>query len=127
MRSLLKILALAVPFMALGIPAVSQMPPGTPTRPGREQLQPGFINVNLNLNLSTPFDEKADLESQVEAAQRRAYGLASKQCEIIISTIATSCSIVGLSSNVSMQRPAQMQNLTVGVQVSLAVKLKDDI
>nr|WP_250811522.1 hypothetical protein [Neorhizobium tomejilense] len=53
------------------------------------------------------------------------YSLAAKQCELVLSTIASGCKISNLSNNLNSQR-LQRDNaqITVTAQITMTVKLK---
>jgi hypothetical protein len=96
-----------------------------PTRPGREPLPEGFVNLQSNITLALPFEEGEKPDAQVEAAQRTLYALAARQCLIAQDTIADECRVSNLSSTVNTQR-MQRENsqIMVTAQVTMAVKLK---
>ena len=121
MRSTIKILTMAAAVLSAAIPASSQTYP----RPGREAAPDGYTTLQSNVTLNIPYGESQNMETQVEDAQRTLYNLASRQCGIVLSTIATECRISNLSSNVSTQRmQREFQQITVTAQISMIVKLK---
>lgn len=87
----------------------------------------GHSAVNITLSLSNPVVEGEPVESQIEATQKKAYELAGKQCEILTQSVADSCKLLGMSSNVSTQRPAQFSQVTISLQLTLAVRFRDSV
>lgn len=87
----------------------------------------GHSSVNLTLSLSNPVADGESLENQIEATQKKAYELAGKQCEFLTQSVADSCKLLGLSSNVSTQRPAQFSQVTISLQLTLAVRFRDSM
>uniref|UniRef100_UPI0031016161 hypothetical protein n=1 Tax=Neorhizobium sp. EC2-8 TaxID=3129230 RepID=UPI0031016161 len=128
MRKPLKMITVSAVLFASAFPALSQptyVPPNIQQRPGREQSSEGYINLQSNISLGLPYNDDAPVETQVEAAQRRIYALAAKQCELVRATIASECKISNLSNNVNSQR-LQRDNaqIMVTVQITMSVKLK---
>jgi hypothetical protein len=122
MRRSLKSIILAALLFASALPAWSQsthMPPNLPQR------AEGYINLQSSISVGLPYNDGAPVESQIETAQRMIYSLAAKQCELVLSTIASDCKISNLSNNLNSQR-LQRDNaqITVTAQITMTVKLK---
>ena len=121
MRTTIKTLMLATVFLASAMPAFSQTYP----RPGREAAPEGYTTMQTNVTLNVPYVEGQAVDVQAEEALRTLYSLASRQCGIVLSTVATECRISNLTSTVNTQRMQRdFQQITVTAQISMIVKLK---
>lgn len=85
----------------------------------------GYVTVQTSISLSLPFDQNAQVDEQIQSAQRALYNIASKNCSVALETIADDCKITGMTNNVDMQRGNNRDAfISVRGQVNMAIKLK---
>ncbi|PCK83275.1 hypothetical protein CPT32_30205 [Rhizobium sophoriradicis] len=85
----------------------------------------GYITVQSSIALSLPFDQSAPVDEQVQKAQKALYDIASRNCSVVVETIADDCKITGITNNVDMQRGNNRDGfISVRGQISMAIKLK---
>ncbi|MBX5093318.1 hypothetical protein [Rhizobium lentis] len=95
----------------------------TPARPG--PVPEGYVTVQSSISLSLPFDQNAPVDEQVQKAQKALYDIASRNCSVVVETIADDCKVTGVTNNVDMQRGNNRDGfISVRGQISIAIKLK---
>ncbi|AIC28281.1 hypothetical protein IE4771_CH03194 [Rhizobium etli bv. mimosae str. IE4771] len=93
--------------------------------PRNVTIPEGYITVQSSMSLSLPFDQGAQLDEQVQKAQKALYNIASRNCSVVVETIAEDCKITGITNNVDMQRGNNRDGfISVRGQISMAIKLK---
>lgn len=93
--------------------------------PRNGAIPEGYITVQSSIALSLPFDQSAPVDEQVQKAQKALYDIASRNCSVVVETIADDCKITGITNNVDMQRGNNRDGfISVRGQISMVVKLK---
>ncbi|MBB4142639.1 hypothetical protein [Rhizobium rhizoryzae] len=114
-------------FIAIATLPNSALSQTIPYNPRALQVPEGHVSINVSLGLSNPIVEGTAVEEQIEAIQKRAYQLAGKQCQIITQSIADSCKLLGITSNINTQRQSPMSQIGITLQVNLAIRFRDEI
>lgn len=92
--------------------------------PRNGAIPEGYITVQSSIALSLPFDQSAP-DEQVQKAQKALYDIASRNCSVVVETIADDCKITGITNNVDMQRGNNRDGfISVRGQISMVIKLK---
>jgi hypothetical protein len=98
---------------------------GQTALPRNGMMPEGYVSVQSSISLSLPFDQSAPLDEQVQKAQKSLYDIASRNCSVVVETIAEDCKITGVTNNVDMQRGNNRDGfLSVRGQINMAIKLK---
>ncbi|MBB4572263.1 hypothetical protein [Rhizobium lentis] len=93
--------------------------------PRNGTIPEGYITAQSSISLSLPFDQSAQMDEQVQKAQKALYNIASRNCSVVVETIAEDCKITGITNNVDMQRGNNRDGfISVRGQISMAIKLK---
>jgi hypothetical protein len=97
---------------------------GRPRRAGDD----GLATVQSSITMSIPIKDAEDIAIQQEAGLRSFYKIAAGSCAMVIETIADSCEIAGVTSNVNARDRsmgvAVGSQITVTGQVTMRVKFK---
>ncbi|MER8409717.1 hypothetical protein [Mesorhizobium sp. M1342] len=122
----LKMTIIAALLCSTVAPAFSQVldETGRPRRPGED----GLARVQSGITMSIPVKDGEDIAVQQEAGLRSFYKLASGSCAMVLETIADSCEVTNVTTNVnardrSMGAAAGSQ-ITVTGQIAMKVKFK---
>ncbi|MER8465231.1 hypothetical protein [Mesorhizobium sp. M1396] len=88
----------------------------------------GLAKVQSGITMSIPVKDGEDIAAQQEAGLRSFYKLAAGSCAMVIETIADSCEVTNVTTNVnardrSMGAAAGSQ-ITVTGQIAMKVKFK---
>ncbi|MBB4477494.1 hypothetical protein [Rhizobium etli] len=93
--------------------------------PRNGAIPEGYIAVQSSISLSLPFDQSAQIDEQVQKAQKALYDIASRNCSVVVETIAEDCKIIGITNNVDMQRGNNRDGfISVRGQISMVIKVK---
>jgi len=97
---------------------------GRPRRAGDD----GFAKMQSSLTMSIPVKDDEDIAVQQEAGLRSFYKVAAGSCAMVIETLADSCEVTSVTTNVnardrSMGGSAGSQ-ITVTGQIAMKVKFK---
>lgn len=93
--------------------------------PRNNMIPEGYISVQSSISLSLPFDQSVEVDEQIQRAQKTLYDIASRNCSVVVETIAEDCKITGITNNVDMQRGNNRDGfLSVRGQINMAIKLK---
>jgi hypothetical protein len=84
-----------------------------------------LARVQSNLSISFPVMENEDPTARQQEALRSFYELAAGSCALVIETIADSCEIASVSSNINTRdRNLNGNQITVNGQISMKVQFK---
>ncbi|MET2826185.1 hypothetical protein [Mesorhizobium shangrilense] len=108
-------------------PAFSQMVDGRPLRPGED----GFARVQSSITIGIPVKDDEDIAVQQQAGLRSFYKVAAGSCAMVIETIADTCEVTSVTTNVNA-RDRNMggiggSQITVTGQIAMKVKFKASI
>jgi hypothetical protein len=97
---------------------------GRPRRPGDD----GLARVQSSITMSLPVKDDEDMAVQQQAGLRSFYKIAGASCAMVLETIADSCEITSVTTNVnardrSNNGGAGLQ-MTVTGQIGMKVKFK---
>ena len=120
----LKHLMSAAVVVAAASPASSQEQYVRPLRPGED----GSARIQSSISMSFPVKDDDDAAAQQQVALRSFYKVAAGSCAMVVETVADTCEIVGMSTNLN----ARDRNiggyagsqLTVSGQITMKVKFK---
>ena len=120
----LKHLISAAILVAAASPALSQEQYVRPLRPGED----GSARIQSSISMTFPVKDDDDAATQQQAALRSFYKVAAGSCAMVIETVADTCEIVGMSTNLNawdrnIGGYAGSQ-LTVSGQITMKVKFK---
>jgi hypothetical protein len=124
----LKTVVIAALFCGTALPAFSQTFDET-GRPLRLRAgDDGLAKVQSSVTMSIPVKDDEDIVVQQEAGLRSFYKVAAGSCAMVIETIADSCEVTSVTTNVnardrSMGGVAGSQ-ITVTGQIAMKVKFK---
>jgi hypothetical protein len=124
----LKTVVIAALFCGTALPAFSQTFDET-GRPLRLRAgDDGLAKVQSSVTMSIPVKDDEDIAVQQEAGLRSFYKVAAGSCAMVIETIADSCEVTSVTTNVnardrSMGGVAGSQ-ITVTGQIAMKVKFK---
>ena len=96
------------------------------TAPLRNGATPeGYVAIQSTISLSLPFDQSAPADEQVQKSQKALYDIASRNCSIVMETMADDCKITGITNNIDVQRGNGRDSvISVRGQINMAIKLK---
>jgi hypothetical protein len=110
-------------------PAFSQMldDTGRPRRPGDD----GLARVQSSITIGIPVKDDEDIAVQQQAGLRSFYKVAASSCAMVIETIADTCEVTSVTTNVNA-RDRNMggiggSQITVTGQIAMKVKFKASI
>ncbi|UVK36349.1 hypothetical protein LHFGNBLO_003260 [Mesorhizobium sp. AR10] len=117
-----KKLIFAVLLCGMAAPAFSQdFDVSGRRRPGED----GTVRIQSSLSISVPVKEGDDMAIQQETALRSFYKLVAGSCAMVIETIADSCEITNVTTNVnSKDRGVNGPQIGVTGQITMKVKFK---
>ncbi|TDW25913.1 hypothetical protein EV128_11686 [Rhizobium azibense] len=93
--------------------------------PRNAMIPEGYVAVQSSISLSLPFDQSAQVDEQVQRAQKALYDIASRNCSVVVEAIADDCKITGMTNSVDMQRGNNRDAfISVRGQINMAIKLK---
>lgn len=133
-KSMLTVAALAAAGLMGASHAQTPEPPPMPM-PGHgrtvaSHMMPGAshtVEVSVNYGLSIPIkaDDPEAQAQALESARRALYAIASKECTLLLDSIASACQLVRLNvqSNIQRHQPAQ-PTAHVGANASYRVTMK---
>lgn len=110
-------------------PAFSQVldDTGRPRRPGDD----GLARVQSSITIGIPVKDDEDIAVQQQAGLRSFYKVAASSCAMVIETIADTCEVTSVTTNVNA-RDRNMggiggSQITVTGQIAMKVKFKASI
>lgn len=110
-------------------PAFSQVldDTGRPRRPGDD----GLARVQSSITIGIPVKDDEDIAAQQQAGLRSFYKVAASSCAMVIETIADTCEVTSVTTNVNA-RDRNMggiggSQITVTGQIAMKVKFKASI
>jgi hypothetical protein len=110
-------------------PAFSQVldDTGRPRRPGDD----GLARVQSSITIGIPVKDDEDIAVQQQAGLRSFYKVAASSCAMVIETIADTCEVTSVTTNVNA-RDRNMggiggSQITVTGQIAMKVKFKVSI
>lgn len=120
----LKYLISAAILVAAASPALSQDQYVRPLRPGED----GAAKIQSSISMTFPVKDDDDAAAQQQVALRSFYKVAAGSCAMVVETVADTCEIAGMSTNLN----ARDRNiggyggsqLTVSGQITMKVKFK---
>jgi hypothetical protein len=124
----LKTIVVATLFCGAALPALSQAldETGRPMRP--RAGDDGLAKVQSSLTMSIPAKDDEDIAMQQEAGLRSFYKVAAGSCAMVIETIADSCEVTSVTTNVNSRDRnmggAAGSQITVSGQIAMKVKFK---
>ncbi|MDG4851674.1 MULTISPECIES: hypothetical protein [unclassified Mesorhizobium] len=114
-----------VAFLAgMALPALAQDQYVRPLRPGED----GSARIQSSISMTLPVKDDEDAAAQQQAALRSFYKVAAVSCAMVAETVADTCEITGMTTNVN----ARARNVggyggsqvTVTGQITMKVKFK---
>lgn len=120
----LKHLISAAILVSAASPAASQDQYVRPLRPGED----GSARIQSSISMTFAVKDDNDAAAQQQVALRSFYKVAAGSCALVLETVADTCEIVGMSTNLN----ARDRNiggyggsqLTVSGQITMKVKFK---
>lgn len=120
----LKYLISAAILVSAASPALSQDQYVRPLRPGED----GSARIQSSISMTFPVKDDDDAAAQQQVALRSFYKVAAGSCAMVLETVADTCEIAGMSTNLN----ARDRNtggyggsqLTVSGQITMKVKFK---
>lgn len=120
----LKYLISAAIVVAAASPALSQDQYVRPLRPGED----GSARIQSSISMTFPVKDDDDAAAQQQVALRSFYKVAAGSCAMVLETVADTCEITGMTTNLN----ARDRNvggyggsqLTVSGQITMKVKFK---
>lgn len=120
----LKFLISTAILVAAASPALSQDQYVRPLRPGED----GSARIQSSISMTVPVKDDDDATAQQQVALRSFYKVAAGSCAMVVETVADTCEIAGMSTNLN----ARDRNtggyggsqLTVSGQITMKVKFK---
>ena len=100
---------------------------GRPLRPGED----GLARVQSSITIGIPVKDDEDIAVQQQAGLRSFYKVAASSCAMVIETIADTCEVTSVTTNVNA-RDRNMggiggSQITVTGQIAMKVKFKASI
>ncbi|WP_141245772.1 hypothetical protein [Mesorhizobium sp. WSM3862] len=114
-----------VTFLAgMALPVLAQDQYVRPLRPGED----GSARIQSSISMTLPVKDDEDAAAQQQAALRSFYKVAAVSCAMVVETVADTCEITGMTTNVN----ARDRNVggyggsqvTVTGQITMKVKFK---
>lgn len=90
--------------------------------------RPTTVSVQYMLRLPLKSDDVAEQEKVMETGRRRLYEIGAKECEAILATLASSCTLSSLnvqSNNYRQRNEDNFVTLTANAQYQIEVKSED--
>jgi hypothetical protein len=118
-----KTIVIAILLCGWAVPAFSQVldETGRRLRPGED----GLARVQSSLVMSIPVKDEEDVAAQQEAGLRSFYKVAASSCAMVLETIADSCEVTSVTTNVNARdRGVGGPQITVNGQIAMKVKFK---
>lgn len=123
----LRCLISAAILVAVASPASSQEQYVRPLRPGDD----GSARIQSSFSMTLPVKDDEDAGAQQQVALRSFYKVAAGSCAIVVETVADTCEITGMTTNVN----ARDRNvggyggsqITVTGQITMKVKFKANL
>lgn len=123
----LRYLISAAILVAAASPASSQEQYVRPLRPGDD----GSARIQSSFSMTLPVKDDEDAGAQQQVALRSFYKVAAGSCAIVVETVADTCEITGMTTNVN----ARDRNvggyggsqITVTGQITMKVKFKANL
>lgn len=120
----LKYLISAAILVAAASPAVSQDQYVRPLRPGED----GSARIQSSISMTFPVKDDDDAAAQQQVALRSFYKVAAGSCAMVVETVADTCEIAGMSTNLN-GRDRNIggyggSQLTVSGQITMKVRFK---
>lgn len=120
----LKYLISSAILVSAASPALSQDQYVRPLRPGED----GSARIQSSISMTFPVKDDDDAAAQQQVALRSFYKIAAGSCAMVLETVADTCEIAGMSTNLN----ARDRNtggyggsqLTVSGQITMKVKFK---
>ncbi|UCI09988.1 hypothetical protein [Mesorhizobium sp. B1-1-8] len=117
-------LILAVFLFGAALPAFAQDQYIRPPRPGDN----GAAMIQSSFSMSLPVKDDEDAAAQQQVALRSFYKVAAGSCAMVVETVADTCEIIGMTTNVNgRNRNFDGYNgsqITVTGQITMKVKFK---
>ncbi|WP_176479109.1 hypothetical protein [Mesorhizobium sp. WSM3860] len=116
---------IVVAFLAgMALPALGQDQYVRPLRPGED----GSTRIQSSISMTLPVKDDEDAAAQQQAALRSFYKVAAVSCAMVVETVADTCEITGMTTNVNARdRNAGGyggSQVTVTGQITMKVKFK---
>lgn len=92
----------------------------------RQQLEDGQILVQASRSLNVPTNDGDDMDAKRAEATKSLYRMAERECPLLLDTIAESCTLASLSTNVSEGESSSTRGLRLSVNYTMTVKLRSD-
>lgn len=122
-----KYLISAAILVVAASPAVSQDQYVRPLRPGED----GSARIQSSISMTFPVKDDDDAAAQQQVALRSFYKVAAGSCAMVLETVADTCELAGMSTNLN----ARDRNiggyggsqLTVSGQITMKVRFKSSL
>ena len=115
---------ITVAFLAgAALPALAQDQFVRPLRPGED----GSARIQSSISMTLPVKDDEDAGAQQQVALRSFYKAAAGSCAMVIETVADTCEITGMTTNVNGRDRSGGyggSQITVTGQISMKVKFK---
>jgi len=123
----LKCLISAAILVAAASPALSQEQYVRPLRPGED----GSTRIQSSISMTFPVKDDDDAATQQQVALRSFYKVAAGSCAMVLETVADTCEIAGMTTNLNA-RDRNLggyggSQLTVSGQITMKVKFKANL
>ena len=123
----LKSLISAAILVAVASPALSQDQYVRPLRPGED----GSARIQSSISMTLPVKDDDDAATQQQVALRSFYKVAAGSCAMVLETVADTCEIAGMTTNLNA-RDRNLggyggSQLTVSGQITMKVKFKANL
>ncbi len=96
----------------------------------QQQRQEGFVRVSSNISyfVPGPTDDGEAAQKLRDRARRQVYETAARECGVLMETLATTCRMENINSNINVQRPygnsGQQEGFTINGSMSYQITLK---
>lgn len=123
----LRCLISAAILVAVASPASSQEQYVRPLRPGDD----GSARIQSSFSMTLPVKDDEDAGAQQQVALRSFYKVAAGSCAIVVETVADTCEITGMTTNVNARDRIVGgyggSQVTVTGQITMKVKFKANL
>ena len=119
----LKCLISAAILVAVASPALSQDQYVRPLRPGED----GSARIQSSISMTLPVKDDDDAAAQQQVALRSFYKVAAGSCAMVVETVADTCEITGMTTNVNARDRSGGyggSQMTLSGQITMKVKFK---
>jgi len=119
----LKSLISAAILVAVASPALSQDQYVRPLRPGED----GSARIQSSISMTLPVKDDDDAAAQQQVALRSFYKVAAGSCAMVVETVADTCEITGMTTNVNARDRSGGyggSQMTLSGQITMKVKFK---